>query len=104
MHVQRTGPMKSYTAVEEAFAHAARTIKPKKYANPDAQCSGASMNDYYVEHRAQLVKSAMMVRADLIKEAETYTGKPIEQFANEVRAWRKFKGKLPFPSTAYNPS
>jgi len=101
MHVLRTGPMKSYTAVEEAFARVARTTKPKQYANPDAQCSGANMNDAYVEHRAQLVKSAMAVRATLISEVETYTGKPIEQFANEVRKWRESKGKLPFPSTAY---
>lgn len=107
MHVRRTGPMKYYTAVEEAFAHAARTTKPKQYPNPDAQCNGSHMNNPYAKYQEELVKSAMAVRQKLISEVETYTGKPIEQFANEVREWRNeylLNKHIPFPSTTYNPS
>lgn len=101
MHIIRSGPIKPYTEVENAFAHAMRTSKPKVYSNPEARSNGAHVNDAHIDYHAANVASAQRIRQQLIEHVELYTGKPIAQFAQEVREWRKSKGKLPFPSTAY---
>jgi hypothetical protein len=108
-HVLTDGslPVKPFTEVEKVFTRYKLKQGEKVFTNPLASGNGASSNKPQVDKvQDDNIKSCLKVRAELIAMVESYTGKPIDVFAREVREWRQSLGeqppfRKPFPSTAY---
>lgn len=97
MHIITKGPIKPLTEVETAFAKAKLNRLDHHPKTPSTTDIGGN---HYDSLHAAVVASAQYIRQNLITQVESHTGKPLAQYAQEIRNWHLSNYTVPFPSTA----